>query len=366
MNVVKVVLFPLAVLYGFITGIRNRLFDWGILSSHSYEHPLIGIGNLSTGGTGKTPHVEYLIKLLKDNYKVATLSRGYKRKSKGFVIANNNSSVDDIGDEPLQMYLNHPDADVAVCENRNKGIQSLLRLRPHNRVILLDDVFQHRYVKPGLNILLTDYHNIFTRNYLIPTGNLRESRKNASRADILIVTKTPHVFSPLDRNMILNEVRKYNIQHVYFSYIKYGCWVPLNKIAAEQKKHKANTIFLLTGIANPVPLTEHLKRQSIDIKTMEFSDHHQFSARDLRNVADIYHATFSGSKVIITTEKDSMRLRDPGLQRVLENIPVYYIPIEVEFHPADKKEFDELVLDFVKNYYPKKRSKPKRSRSGSK
>lgn len=357
MNLFRILLFPLSLLYGSIIWLRNKFFDWGILPSRSFDHPLIGIGNLSTGGTGKTPHIEYLIQLLKPFFRVATLSRGYKRKTHGFKYAGPKSRVRDIGDEPLQMWLKHPDTYVAVCENRRKGIKRIVKANPDNEVILLDDVFQHRYVKPGLNILLTDYHRIFTRNYVLPTGNLREFRHGVKRADALVVTKTPGVFSPLDRKLILNELSPYKIKNIFFSYIKYGKWIPVNKKAKEARMKEAKTIFLLTGIANPVPLGEHLKRLCTDLKIFRFSDHHQFTSKDLGKIRNKFNETFSGSKAIITTEKDSMRLRNPELIKILEDIPVYYVPIEVDFHQSDKKSFNKMVMDYMKLQYPKKHLK---------
>jgi tetraacyldisaccharide 4'-kinase len=357
MEFLRLLLFPLSLIYGTITWLRNKFFDWGILPSRSFDHPLIGIGNLSTGGTGKTPHIEYLIQLLKPMFRVATLSRGYKRKTRGFRYAGPKSRVRDVGDEPLQMYLKHPDAFVAVCENRRKGVKKILKENPGNEVILLDDVFQHRYIKPGLNILLTDYHRIFTRNYVLPTGNLREFRHGAKRADALVVTKTPGVFSPLDRKLILDELSPYGIKNIFFSYIKYGKWIPVNKKAKTASLQKAKTIFLVTGIANPVPLGEHLKRLCNDLKVFRFSDHHQFTPNDLEKIREKYHETFSGTKVIVTTEKDSMRLRNPDLIKILESIPVYYVPIEIDFHQADKKAFNKMVMDYMKQQYPKKGGK---------
>ncbi len=354
MNFFRILLFPLSLLYGSIIWLRNKFFDWGVIPSRSFDHPLIGIGNLSTGGTGKTPHIEYLIQLLKPFFRVATLSRGYKRKTRGFKYAGPKSRVRDIGDEPLQMWLKHPDTYVAVCENRKKGVKKILNANPDNEVILLDDVFQHRYVKPGLNILLTDYHRIFTRNYVLPTGNLREFRHGVKRADALVVTKTPGVFSPLDRKLILDELSPYKIKNIFFSYIKYGKWIPVNKKAKEARMREAKTIFLLTGIANPVPLGEHLKRLCTDLKIFRFSDHHQFTSKDLEKISNKFNETFSGSKAIITTEKDSMRLRNPELIKILEDIPVYYVPIEVDFHQSDKKAFNKMVMDYMKRQYPKK------------
>lgn len=364
MNILRILLFPVSLLYGLITWLRNKFFDWGILPSSSFDHPLIGIGNLSTGGTGKTPHIEYLVQLLKPTYRVATLSRGYKRKTRGFVIADHSTLMHDIGDEPMQLYTRNPEITVSVCENRKLGVKGLLETDPSNEVILLDDVFQHRYVKPGLNILLTDYHKIFTRNYPLPTGNLREFRRGARRADALIVTKTPCVFSPLDRKLILEEINKYKIRQVFFSYIRYGKWIPVTAAAREQKAQKAKTIFLLTGIANPVPLAEHLKRQCTEFKSFTFSDHYQFTASDLEKIIVQYNATYSGSKAIITTEKDSMRLKDPAIQEVIKNLPLYYLPIEVEFHKEDKLAFDTMVQEYVKRFHASnKKEEAKKSTS---
>lgn len=347
MIIIRILLFPISLLYGFITWLRNKLFDWRILPSKAFDHPLIGVGNLSTGGTGKTPHVEYLVKLLKKSYKVAVLSRGYKRRSKGFQVASKQSTVREIGDEPLQVYLKHPEVLVAVHANRRKGVQKILDDYPKNEVILLDDVFQHRYVKPGLNILLTDYHKIFTKNYMLPTGNLREFRGGASRADALVITKTPSVFSPLDRKLILKDLARFNIGKIFFSYIRYGVWIPLSPIAKERNMQNAKTIILVTGIANPTPLGEYLKRLCLDLKIFKYPDHHQFTENEIGSLIEQYHETYSGSKAIITTEKDSMRLRKPELARLIENLPVYYVPIEVDFHQQDKEEFNQMVHDYM-------------------
>lgn len=353
MKILRILLFPIAMLYGLVTALRNKLFDWGILSERTFDHPLIGIGNLSTGGTGKTPHIEYLIGLLKTKYRVATLSRGYKRKSKGFQLAKPFSKVRDVGDEPLQIYLKHPDANIAVCNSRREGIQKIIKSIPGNQVILLDDVYQHRYIKPGLNILLTDYHKIFTDNFMLPTGNLREFRSNAQRADAIVVTKTPSVFSPLDRKIILKDLEKYNIKNVFFSYIKYGEWKPITPTAEKNNMQEAKTIFMFTGIANPVPLEEHLKRSCLDLKTFRFSDHYQFKESDIRSIIHKYRETFSGTKAILTTEKDSMRLRDPAIKKLIKSLPVYYLPIEVDFHEKDKEKFDQMVWDYMATFMKK-------------
>jgi tetraacyldisaccharide 4'-kinase len=310
------------------------------------------VGNFSMGDTGKTPHIEYLINLLKKKYQLAILSRGYKRKSKGYQVVGKKSDVSHAGDEPLQIFRKHPDTRVVVCADRRTGIKMILKDNPGNKVILLDDAFQHRYVKPGLNILLTDYHKIFTRNFMLPTGNLREYKSGAKRADALIVTKTPSVFSPLDRKIILKDLEKYKIKNIYFSYIKYGDWVPFSDAARQQNYQKAKTIFLLTGIANPTPLAEHLKRFCADLRIFKFSDHHQFSKKEIDNVTTCYSETFGNNKVIITTEKDSMRLDNQVLKPLIDKLPVYYVPIEIDFHLDDKSKFDKLICNYVDRYYP--------------
>jgi tetraacyldisaccharide 4'-kinase len=348
MNAMNILLLPVSALYGSVTWLRNKFFDWGILPSESFNIPVISVGNLSMGGTGKTPHIEYLVRLLREKYDLAILSRGYRRKSRGYQKVDLKSDVDLAGDEPLQISRKFPDIQVAVCESRRKGITRILDHNPKNTVVLLDDAFQHRYVRPGLNILLTDYHRIFTKNFVVPSGTLREFRSGASRADALVITKTPCVLSPLDRNMILNDLKKYAIKKVFFSYIRYGNWIPFSPCAKEQNLQKSKTIFLLTGIADPEPLVEHLKRLCTDIVVFRFGDHHQFTHNEIDQLIRRYRETYSGSKVIITTEKDSMRLRSEEFRKKLDKLPVYYIPIEVDFHNSDKKHFDEMVMSYLK------------------
>ncbi len=347
MAVLRILLFPFSIIYGLVTGFRNQLFDWGILPSKQFRHPVIGVGNLSVGGTGKTPMIEYLVKFLKNDYGLAVLSRGYGRKSSGFMIAGTETGAIEIGDEPMQVHIKHPDILVAVCEKRVAGIENILKEDKNNQVILLDDAFQHRYVKPGLNILLSDYHNLFTRSHLMPTGDLREFRRGAIRADVLVVTKTPCVFSPLDRKIITEELAPYNIPDVFFTFIRYGKLVPITKPAREMTEVKSRIIYLLTGIANPIPLAEHLKRMCTNLHLYRFPDHHEFSVREIREVLDKYLYEFSSSKIIVTTEKDSMRLQKPELAKMIQNVPIFYIPIEVEFHKEDKKRFNNLVMNYI-------------------
>jgi tetraacyldisaccharide 4'-kinase len=350
MNALRFFLLPISFLYGGAAWLRNKFFDWGFLPSQTFDIPVISVGNLSMGGTGKTPHIEYLVRLLRENYNLSILSRGYKRKSKGFQEVTAKSDIEHAGDEPLQIFSKFPGIHVAVCESRRKGIAKIIEQKPYNKVVLLDDAFQHRYVKPGLNILLTDYHRIFTKSYVAPSGNLREYRSGAARADALVITKTPNVFSPLDRNIILKDLKKFGIRNIFFSFIRYGDWIPFSTRAAGQNLQKAKTIFLLTGIAHPEPLIEHLKRLCTDLIIFRHGDHHQFTHNEIDRLINRYTETFSGNKVIITTEKDSMRLRTDEICKKLDNLPVYYVPIEVEFHHCDKIRFDNLVLDFVKQF----------------
>ncbi len=348
MGILRLLLFPFCLVYGFITWVRNKLFDWGILPSKSFNIPIIGLGNLSTGGTGKTPHVEYLVQLLKDQYRIAVLSRGYKRKTRGYLEAAKNATARDIGDEPLQIARKFPDALVVVCENRRKGIKRILKEHPEINLIILDDAFQNRYVKPGLNLLLTGYYKPFFRNFIMPCGNLREFKRGAMRADALVVTKTPNVFSPLDRRFFLGNLKPYyDKPNIFFSYLAYKDWLPLYKETPENTETSIKTIFLFTGIANTIALGEHLKRNSEELVVNKFPDHYQFKSSDLIRLRRQYNNKFSRSKIIIVTEKDAMRLQHPKLKEILKELPVYYIPVEVVFHDEDRENFEKLVFEFL-------------------
>jgi tetraacyldisaccharide 4'-kinase len=347
MSPFRLLLFPFCLLYGLVTWVRNKLFDWGILPSRNFSVPVISLGNLSTGGTGKTPHVEYLVNFLKKNYKVAVISRGYKRKTRGFMIVTPIKSASEVGDEPLQICRRHPDIVVAVHERRRKGIERILQMHPEISLIILDDAFQHRYVKPGLNLLLTEYYKPFFNNYILPCGNLREPKSNVKRAHALIVSKTPAVFSPLDRKYFLKKLEKYKLEHVFFSTIEYGKWVPLTADCHSEKPN-LKTIFLYSGIANTSAIEEHLKRNCQELIVKRFPDHYQFSIKDLKVLRKEFRDTFGSSKAIVITEKDAMRLKEPELLRELKGLPVYYIPIKVVFHNQDKQGFEKLILGFLR------------------
>lgn len=350
MGFFRIFLLPFALLYGFAIFCRNLLFDIGLLPSREYPFPVISVGNLRTGGTGKTPHVEYLVNLLQDEYNIAVLSRGYKRKTRGYYEAGPDSATADIGDEPMQMHRKFPDIVVAVHGSRRKGITKIMALHPETNLIILDDAFQHRYVKPGLNLLLTGYYNPFFKDFLLPVGNLREAKTRAKRADALIVTKTPGIFSPLDRRFFKKQLKKYKPRSVFFSKFNYKNMVPLTLAAAEQPITRVKSIFLLSGIANTTALEEHLKTCCKDLFVHKYPDHHQFTKKDLQKLRNDFNKTISYSKIIVTTEKDATRLISDEFSENMADLPVYALPVEVAFHDPDKHCFDTMIHRFLANY----------------
>jgi tetraacyldisaccharide 4'-kinase len=326
--------------------VRNWMFNAGILKSAAFDVPVISIGNLSAGGTGKTPHIEYLIRLLKDRFFVATLSRGYGRDSSGYILASRRSNYKYIGDEPMQVVRKFPEIKVAVDAVRERGINSLLMKFPSLNVILLDDAFQHRRIRPGLSILLTDYLHLYTEDHVIPSGMLREFRSGAKRADIIVVTKTPKVFSPITRRRIIDDLKPKPHQQVFFSYIRHHDPIPAFDWPVPFQQ-RYSYILLFSGIAHDDALREHLERKCTEFVRMKFSDHHPYSEEDLRAIIKRFEDLPSQKKAIVTTEKDFMRLRAPEMSQLLKSHPLYYIPIEAEFHGSDKEQFDKLVLDYV-------------------
>lgn len=354
MAFIRILLFPFSLAYGFLMYIRNLMFNYNVLKQTGFDIPVISVGNLSFGGTGKTPHVEYIIRLLQDDYRIATLSRGYKRRTKGFILASRNSSVKEIGDEPLQYVRKFDSVTVAVDARRVHGINKLLEEEPRPDVVILDDAYQHRYVKPGLSVLLTDFHDLYVEDYLLPAGKLREPGRNAKRADIIVVTKTPKVLSPLTRRRIQNLIKPRSHQKLFFSYITYDDPVPLNpETHTQPNKKKYSYILLFTGIANPYPLQEYLSNMCHELVSLEFPDHHQYEKGDLDKIYEAYNNIFAKDKVIYTTEKDAMRLDRPGYKSFLDGLPVFYIPIRVSFHKCDDARFDKFVIDYVKGHIAK-------------
>ncbi len=334
MNLLRKILFPFAILYGLITSIRNFLFDKGILKSYSFDLPIIAVGNLSVGGTGKTPQIEYLIRLLSQNYKVATLSRGYKRKSEGFVLADANANAAILGDEPFQFYQKFPQIQVAVDANRKNGIEQLLAQNSKPEVILLDDAYQHRKVKAGFYILLTAYGDIFADDFMLPTGNLRESRSGSKRADVVVVTKCPSNLLEAEQLLILKKLKLAANQELFFSCIAYDDCIYSENQKIEVAEIKQSKKLLLAGIAKPEPFFSYLKNPNDECLT--YPDHHHFSENDIQEI--IIKAQDS---IIITTEKDYVRLKGS-----LPNKQLYYLPIQSKLlSKADL--FDKKIKDYV-------------------
>ncbi|KFF05129.1 tetraacyldisaccharide 4'-kinase [Flavobacterium reichenbachii] len=336
MNLLRKILFPFAILYGLITSIRNFLFDKGVLKSTSFDIPIIAVGNLSVGGTGKTPQIEYLIRLLSDKYRIATLSRGYKRKSEGFILADENANAEILGDEPFQFYQKFPNIQVAVDADRTNGITKLLSQEIKPQIILLDDAYQHRKVKAGFYILLTSYDDLYADDFMLPTGNLRESRSGAKRAKVVIVTKCPKDLSPEKQSEIWDKLKlTCSQQQLFFTYIDYDdlIYSQNEKIAVLEVKNESK--LLLAGIAKPKPFFDFIKNDNDECMT--FPDHHHFSEADLHAVQD----KAKGRK-IITTEKDYVRLKDSKLVSQL-----YYLPIKSTFI-SQQQNFNASVLDYIK------------------
>lgn len=349
MEILRLFLLPFALIYEVITRIRNKLFDWKLVRSTAYNVPIISVGNLSSGGTGKTPHVEYIIRLLSNENKVATLSRGYGRLTKGFRIADDNDRASSIGDEPMQFYNKFKNVSVVVDADRNNGISNILHQKPDTDVILLDDAFQHRYVKPGLSILLSDYHKLFSGDYLLPYGTLREARSGSKRADLIVITKTPGVLSPFDKKRIVESINPRPNQKLLYSYIKYGAikslWYPEAVIEPDVK---FSVIMLVAGIANPYPLEFELKNKCNDLITLRYEDHHKYTPEDFERIKQNFTDIYSRNKLLITTEKDAMRMLDPKVKALASKLPFYYIPIDIDFHNGDKEPFDEIIINYVR------------------
>jgi len=346
----KLLLYPIGIIYGFVIVIRNWLYDLKLFRSVKFDIPVISVGNLSTGGTGKTPLIEYLVRLLMANgFKIATLSRGYGRSSKGFLVGNKFSTSPEIGDEPMQFANKFNDICVAVDENRVRGINEIIYRYPQIDVILLDDAFQHRAITPGLSILLTDFYHLYSDDYLLPAGNLREPRRNARRADIIVVTKTRKVFSPITQQRLIDSLRPLPHQQFYMSYIRYGKITPAGKKECAIRPGKmVNTILMFTGIANTYPFEDHLKSQCVELTSLIFPDHHEYSVNDIKRIKNAWDDIYTKNKLLVTTEKDYMRLRKPDIWKLVVNLPLHYIPIETEFHDGDKAAFDKQILDHVK------------------
>lgn len=350
MKIKKILLYPFAIIYGLITALRNSLYDWKVLKSKSFDVHTICVGNLAVGGTGKTPHIEYLINLLKSEFNIATLSRGYKRKTTGFIIASETSITTDIGDEPYQYKFKNPNLTVSVDANRVNGMSKLLELENPPKIVLLDDAFQHRALNCELNIVISEYSNLYINDCLLPAGQLRESKIGAHRADIIIISKTPENTTAIDIRNISKDLNLLAHQQLFFSWIKYcelkGFQNQLDSI------HTLNDLFryrviLFTGIANPEPILTYLKEYSFDVKHIAFPDHHTFTIEDISLIRSKFDEYEGGNKIIVTTEKDAMRLKGTDLEDSVNTLPLYILPIEIDFKEKTQ-EFNNTILNYVR------------------
>lgn len=339
MSFLRALLAPFALLYGIGVRFRNFLYDTGIFASKEFGVPLISVGNLSTGGTGKTPHVEHVLELLlKKGYRPAVLSRGYKRKSSGFQEAENPPDARKVGDEAAQIKTRHPEVPVAVSNDRGKGIHRL-RDRHHSvDVILLDDAFQHRSVNAGMNLLLTSYDRLYFEDHLLPRGRLREPVSGAKRADIIIVTKCPHDMKPLDQRIVHYKMEPLDHQEVYFSSIEHGTPRSVFGEGSSIELSKDRHYIVLTGIEDPEPLYEHLREQECSFEAITRSDHHRFTAGDLRHLEKRLEHTPVQNPIVLTSEKDAARIRSSELADRFAQLPLYAIPIKVRIHGEEEAE----------------------------
>ncbi len=349
------ILLPLSKIYGAVVAIRNKMFDMGILKSHQFDIPVVVVGNLAIGGTGKTPHVEYIIDALREKYHIGVLSRGYRRRTRGFLLAGPSSRPEDIGDESYQIYRKYGhDVTVAVCENRVRGIRRMLEADPEISLIILDDAFQHRYVKPTAAIVLTEYSRPVFRDNLLPYGRLREHRSSLNRADIVVVTKCPTDVKPMDFTLFKENLNLFPYQRLYFSRYRYGAATPVfpdsDPVIPNLDWIQPDTAALaLTGVANPKPFTRYLRSHKLKVKLCKFSDHHYFSASDMQKIASRFDELQGKRKYIFTTEKDAVRLlHNPHFPDRLKPY-IFYIPIHVEFISENGVDFAPGIEKTLRN-----------------
>lgn len=343
----RMLLLPFALLYGIIITVRNWLFNTKIIKSATFNFPLICVGNLAVGGTGKSPMVEYLIEVLKNDYNVATLSRGYKRKTKGYALADATTTALEIGDEPMQFHSKFPDISVAVGEERLVAIPQLLHDKPNTEVIVLDDAFQHRYIKAGLNILLSDCSNLFYRDWFLPSGDLRDQRKSYKRAQIIVITKCPQNMTTTEKEKIKKGVSPAPHQQLFFSCISYG--KPYHILTRQTSSFSANTsVLLVCGIANPKPLKKYIADNSAAYDEIIYNDHHIFTIDDLKTIRQHFERLDGDNKLIITTEKDAVRLQKFDEQ--LRDLPLYILPVKPKFLFGEEEKFDNLIRAYINEY----------------
>jgi tetraacyldisaccharide 4'-kinase len=344
-SLVRILLYPVAIIYGAAVWMRNRLYDSGFYSSVEFSVPVISVGNLSTGGTGKTPHIEYLIRLLHYQFKVATMSRGYKRHTQGFLLADFETNALRIGDEPMQYYMKFPDITVSVAEERMTGIPKLIQQRPSTEVVLLDDAFQHRSVKAGINILITDHGKPFYKDHILPIGTLRENKRAYKRADVIIVSKCPENMTVAEAEKMTQEIQPYPHQKVFFTKIFYE--TPYDFFTKEKLSISGANVILVCGIAKPAPLVSYVEKNATGVHVLSYKDHHYFLRRDLEEIKETYNNWNVQNKIILTTEKDAARLHLFADKLKEWGIIIGVLPIHVAFLFNKGNEFDSFVLGYV-------------------
>lgn len=345
MKYLRLILLPFSWLYGSVVLIRNWCYDQGIFKSQGFDIPIISVGNLDIGGAGKSPMTEYLVRLFKAHKKVATLSRGYGRQTKGYITATATATATQVGDEPAQFKQKFPGITVAVCEKRVDGINNL---KASHDLIILDDAYQHRAVKPGLSILLFDYNRLFEPRFVLPAGNLREPFSGRKRANVIVISKCPPDLSADHQHIIQKRIAPFPHQRMFFSSISYGALHNMEAEPVDTLITNHTIVFLITGIANPTPLLKHVKKQAKQVIHHNYPDHHQFSLKNITKLADEFNGCTADKKLIITTEKDIQRLREQPLLQAVKQLPVLVLPIQVSFLDQEQQQFDQIIQNYVK------------------
>ncbi len=358
----RIVLSPFSVIYQVVVWIRNWLYDIEVFPVHEFEVPVIAVGNLTVGGTGKTPHVEYLVKLLREHYGVAVLSRGYRRKTKGFLVAGPETSVEEIGDEPWQIHHKFPDVKVIVDEKRVRALRRIEQEMDDVQVVILDDAFQHRAVKPGISILLIEYDLPLAREFYLPAGRMRESRHEKKRADIVIFTKCPERLKPIEERIRVKQFNPFPYQQVYFTRLVYGELTPLFPQEGIRRPDPASfrrnhdTVIAVSGIANPAPFHKYLQQYTDRLRVATFPDHHPFRKKDLLHIGGLADRDHPEKNFYITTEKDAARLRALPQELFPQPERWFYLPVEVAvLQESEREEFENKILEYVKNNQRKRR-----------
>ncbi|RYZ96569.1 MAG: tetraacyldisaccharide 4'-kinase [Sphingobacteriaceae bacterium] len=347
MKFTRRLLYPFSLLYALGVSIRNWLYDGGIFKSSHFKIPVISVGNLEVGGAGKSPMTEYLIRLLRNHYKIATLSRGYGRETKGFLIATDTATATQIGDEPAQFKHKFPDITVAVCEDRVAGITQLL---PDHDLVILDDAYQHRAVKPGFSILLFDYTRLYQPQLMLPAGNLREPLIGRWRADVIVVSKCPADLSAQAQAEVIERVMPFPFQQLFFTSIAYYPLQDMKGNEVDTVIDNDTEVFVLTGIANSTPFIGHIEKYTTKITQHKYPDHHRFSLKNITKLAEEFSACAAQKKLLITTEKDAQRLGEQELAPQVKQLPFLVWPIGVKFVDNGQQQFDELIIDHVRKH----------------